>query len=283
MVTLLLKKQLRNLLEQNDPDTAEFEANQLLQWATGLDRSALMLENEVPDKAAKQVIDAARRRLKGEPLQYIIGEWEFYGLPFRVGEGVLIPRQETELLVEKAIERLPEKGTVIDLCSGSGCIPIAVAKCANTNLCYGVELSAEALDYFRENITLNGVENDVIALQGDVLYPAEELLDELPPKCSIITANPPYLTAEEMASLQREVRHEPESALFGGNDGLDFYRVIFGVWKRKLERGGRFLVEVGEAQGESVKSLMESEGFTCEIHLDLNRTGRVVEGRLDSA
>ena len=279
MVTLLLKKQLRNLLEQNDPDTAEFEANQLLQWATGLDRSALMLESEVGDKAAKQAIDAAHRRLKGEPLQYIIGQWEFYGLPFKVGEGVLIPRQETELLVEKAIERLPEKGVLIDLCSGSGCIPIAIAKTANTNLCYGVELSGEALGYFRENIALNGADTDVIPLQGDVLYPAEELLDELPAKCSVITANPPYLTAEEMANLQKEVRHEPESALFGGADGLDFYRVIFGVWKHKLERGGSFLAEVGDGHAETVRSLMENEGLECEVYSDLNKISRVVAGK----
>ena len=279
MVTLLLKKQLRNLLEQNNPDTAEFEANQLLQWATGLDRSALMLETEVSDQVAEQAIKAAHRRIKGEPLQYIIGQWEFYGLPFKVGEGVLIPRPETELLVEKAIERLPEKGAVIDLCSGSGCIPIAIAKTANTNLCYGVELSKEALSYFKENITLNGAEHDVIALQGDVLYPPEELLDDLPAKCSVITANPPYLTAEEMANLQKEVRHEPESALFGGADGLDFYRVIFGVWKHKLEKGGSFLTEVGEAQGEAVRSLMENEGFECQVYYDLNGTGRVVAGK----
>ena len=279
MVTLLLKKQLRNLLEQNEPDTAEFEANQLLQWATGLDRSALMLETEVDDSAADKAIEAAHRRIKGEPLQYIIGQWEFYGLPFRVGEGVLIPRPETELLVEKAIERLPEKAVVVDLCSGSGCIPIAIAKAVGTNLCYGVELSKQALGYFEENIRLNGVDTDVIALQGDVLYPPEELLDDLPAKCSVITANPPYLTAEEMANLQKEVRREPESALFGGADGLDFYRVIFGVWKHKLERGGSFLVEVGDRQAESVRSLMEQEGFQCEIYCDLNKTGRVVAGK----
>ena len=279
MVTLLLKKQLRSLLEQNDPDTAEFEANQLMQWATGLDRSALMLETEVPDKAASMAIDAAHRRIKGEPLQYIIGQWEFYGLPFRVGEGVLIPRQETELLVEKAIERLTGQDVVIDLCSGSGCIPIAIAKNANTNLCYGVEISDSALDYFRENIRLNGMDDKVIAVQGDVLTLSEELSDRLPEKCDIITANPPYLTAEEMASLQREVRHEPETALFGGADGLDYYRVIFGVWKHRLEKGGSFLAEVGEKQAESVRSLMEQEGFACEIYSDLNKTGRVVAGK----
>lgn len=279
MVTLLLKKQLRSLLEQNDPLTAEFEANQLLQWATGLDRSALMLETETPDTAADKAIDAARRRIKGEPLQYIIGQWEFYGLPFKVGEGVLIPRQETELLVEKAIERLTENAVVIDLCSGSGCIPIAIAKKANTNLCYGVEISEAALKYFEENIRLNGEDTEVIALQGDVLKPSQELLDGLPEKCGIITANPPYLTAEEMAKLQKEVRHEPETALFGGADGLDFYRVIFGVWKDRLEKGGSFLAEVGEKQAEAVKSLMEQEGFACEIYPDLNKTGRVVAGK----
>ena len=279
MVTLLLKKQLRNLLEQNDPDTAEFEANQLMQWATGLDRSALMLERSIDDSAADRAIEAARRRLKGEPLQYIIGEWEFYGLPFKVGEGVLIPRQETELLVEKALERLTEADAVIDLCSGSGCIPIAIAKNANTNLCYGVEISEAALKYFEENIRLNGVETKVIPVRGDVLLLSEELTLRLPEKCDIITANPPYLTAEEMAGLQKEVRREPETALFGGTDGLDFYRVIFGVWKHKLEKGGSFLVEVGDKQAESVRSIMENEGFECEIYSDLNKTERVVAGK----
>lgn len=279
MVIHLLKKQLRNILEQNDPDTAVFEANQLLQWATGLDRSALMLETEIDDTAAEKAVNAARRRVKGEPLQYIVGEWEFFRLPFKVGEGVLIPRPETEVLVELALERLPENGVLVDLCSGSGCIPIAAAKNSNV-LCYGVEISEAATAYFKENISLNGVQNTVFPMQGDVLEPTKELFSALPEKCDIITANPPYLTAEEMENLQREVRHEPDTALFGGHDGLDFYRVIFGKWKKLLKSGGSFIVEIGEEQSQDVQAFMEREGFSCEIFKDLNGAKRVAVGKL---
>lgn len=275
----LLKKQLRNILEQNDPCSAEFEANQLLQWATGLDRSALMLETEIDDNAAEKAVNAARRRIKGEPLQYIVGEWEFFRLPFKVGEGVLIPRPETEVLVELALERLPEKGILVDLCSGSGCIPIAAAKNSSA-LCYGVEISEAAMAYFKENVSLNGVRDTVFPLQGDVLEPTEELFSALPEKCDIITANPPYLTAEEMENLQREVRHEPDTALFGGRDGLDFYRVIFGKWKKLLKSGGSFLVEMGEEQSQDVQAFMEREGFSCEIFKDLNGAKRVAAGKI---
>lgn len=279
MVIHLLKKQLRNILEQNDLDTAVFEANQLLQWATGFDRSALMLETEIDDTAAEKAVNAARRRIKGEPLQYIVGEWEFFRLPFKVGEGVLIPRPETEVLVELALERLPENGVLVDLCSGSGCIPIAAAKNSNV-LCYGVEISEAATAYFKENISLNGVQNTVFPMQGDVLEPTEELFSALPEKCDIITANPPYLTAEEMENLQREVRHEPDTALFGGRDGLDFYRVIFGKWKKLLKSGGSFIVEIGEEQSQDVQAFMEREGFSCEIFKDLNGAKRVAVGKL---
>ncbi|MBD5113605.1 MAG: peptide chain release factor N(5)-glutamine methyltransferase [Ruminococcaceae bacterium] len=279
MVSILLKKQVRTLLEQHGSDSAAFETEQILKWATGLDRLTLTPDSEIDGEKAKKAINAAKRRIKGEPLQYILGEWDFFGLTFRVGEGVLIPRPETELLVEKVLKEIKKDGTVIDLCSGSGCIPIAISKKSGAS-CYGIEISEKALEYFKENIELNKVRDNVTPLLGDVLAPSESLLDSLPEKCDIITANPPYLTAEDMRELQREVRHEPETALFGGTDGLDFYRVIFGKWKKRLAEKGEFIVETGDKQAETVRELMEKEGFSCEIIKDYNKIGRLVFGRL---
>lgn len=281
MVSLLLKKQVRTILEQHGSDSAAFETEQILKWATGFDRLTLTPDSEIDDEKAKTAIDAAKRRIKGEPLQYILGEWDFFGLTFRVGEGVLIPRPETELLVEKTLEELKNGGTVIDLCSGSGCIPIAVSKKSGAS-CYGIEISEKALEYFKENIILNNVEDSVTPLCGDVLNPSDTLLERLPEKCDIITANPPYLTADDMRELQKEVRHEPEIALFGGTDGLDFYRVIFGKWKKRLAENGEFIVETGDRQAEAIRELMEKEGFSCEIINDYNKIGRFVFGKLAS-
>lgn len=267
-----------SLLEQADPDCAAFETKQILRWALGDKAFVLSPEEEAEEAAAQKAIEAATRRAKGEPLQYIFGQWEFYGLPFKVGEGVLIPRPETEALVETVLRGLSSDSTVIDLCSGSGCIPIAIGKKTGCT-CFGVELSDKALEYFRFNIGLNKAENSVTALKGDVLAPSHELLEKLPEKCDLITANPPYLTAEEMENLQREVRHEPDIALFGGKDGLDFYRSIFGIWKPRLRDGGVFAVEVGDGQAEVVREIMEREGMGCEVVRDYGGRERIVCGR----
>lgn len=279
MVILALRKRLLSLLEQADPDCAAFEANQILYWALGDKAATLSPEEETDGEASKKAIDAAVRRAKGEPLQYIFGEWEFYGFPFQVGEGVLIPRPETEILVETALSEIGLYSEVIDLCSGSGCIPIAINKKTNAR-CFGIELSDSALEYFSNNIKLNKTENSVKALKGDVLAPSEELWEQLPEKCDIITANPPYLTAEEMENLQTEVRHEPDIALFGGADGLDFYRSIFGIWKGRLKNGGVFAVEVGNGQAEAVMEIMRGEGFVCRTVKDYGGMERVVTGTL---
>lgn len=277
MVIPMLRNRVRTLLEQHGIEAAAFETDQILKWAAGDDRLTFSPDREVKDSAAEKAVEAVKRRIKGEPLQYIIGEWDFYGLTFKVGEGVLIPRPETELLVEKALEGIAENALVIDLCSGSGCIPIAISKNSSAKCC-GVEISERALDYFKRNIVLNNAEGAVTPIQGDVLAP-EKIKTGLPPKCDIITANPPYLTAAEMQSLQAEVRHEPELALYGGTDGLDFYRSIFIKWKDRLSEGGDFIVETGDQQAEAVRELMEKEGFSCGIIKDYNNIGRIVYGK----
>lgn len=276
MILLLLKNRIKTLLDQSQ--SRDFEAKEILKWAVGEEAAFLPADTEIPAEKAEKALDAAKRRVKGEPLQYILGEWDFYGLTFKVGEGVLIPRPETEILVEKALENLPENALLIDLCSGSGCIPISVWEKSGV-CCWGVEISDQALSYFSENIKLHKAEDKVNPIKGDVLNPSEAVLSLLPQKCHVITANPPYLTSEEMWRLQREVRYEPETALFGGTDGLDYYRRIFGIWKDRLSDKGVFLTEVGDSQSEAVKNLMEKEGFSCEIFKDYNKIPRVVMGK----
>lgn len=277
MVIAGLKQKLRRILEESGIDCADFETEQLLKWCIG-DRYYITDSSEdIGEEREQKLTEAAIKRAKGEPLQYIIGEWDFYGYTFKVGQGVLIPRQETEVLVEKALPFLNEKSVVIDLCSGSGCIPIAIAKKSKADCC-GVEISKDAISYFEENVKLNGVENKVRIIEGDVLDPTKEILSLLPKKADLITANPPYLTAEEMENLQKEVRREPELALFGGKDGLDFYRIIFEKWKPLLKPKGIFAVETGDGQGEAVKSLMTAAGFEAQVFKDYGGISRVVLG-----
>lgn len=278
MVIVKLRKRIRRILEESGIEAASFETEQLLKWGIGEGYFLLESGGEVEEALAEKIADTAVKRAKGEPLQYLIGEWDFFGYTFKVGEGVLIPRAETELLAEKTLPFLNENSVVIDLCSGSGCIPVALSKKSGAK-CYGIELSKEAISYFKENIRLNNTENKVFIIEGDVLSPKGEIFDTLP-KADLITANPPYLTAEEMNSLQREVRHEPELALYGGSDGLDFYRVIFKVWKGKLKPNALFAVETGDRQDRSVRELMEAEGFSCQVFKDLNGIERTVIGRL---
>lgn len=277
MVIAKLKQKLRRILEESGINCADFETEQLLKWCIG-DRYYITdsLE-EIGGEKEKGLTEAAIKRAKGEPLQYIIGEWDFYGYTFKVGEGVLIPRQETELLIEKTLPFLNKDSAVIDLCSGSGCIPIALAKKSNAS-CYGVEISKAAISYFEENNKLNNTENKVKIIEGDVLNPTKETFAKLPKQADLITANPPYLTAEEMETLQREVRREPELALYGGKDGLDFYRIIFEKWRPLLKPKGIFAVEVGDEQGETVKSFMTAAGFETRTFKDYSGIERVVLG-----
>lgn len=257
---------LRNA-EVFDPD---FEAGEIVREVS---RSHPLLLDEIPSEQWKKITGVAEKRATGYPLQYIFGSWEFYGYDFYVGEGVLIPRPETELLIDIAKKRLNENCVILDLCSGSGCIPIACAKETGCKA-YAVELYEKAFFYLEKNIVRNNA--NVTALLGDALDNSHFEGIEF----DGIFSNPPYLTSEEMAKLQREVRFEPETALFGGEDGLDFYRQLFSLWKGRIKKGGFFAVETGDGQGEAVRMLMEAEGFTAEIINDYQGTGRVVLGNI---
>lgn len=245
-------------------ENADFEARELLGSALETDcRSAefeKMFEGDVSAAAAAKFLELCNKRASGEPLQYLIGEWEFYGLPFRVGEGVLIPRQDTETLVDIAVSK--GRGAnglkIADLCSGSGCIGIALEKNLDCSEVHCVDRSAQALKYLEINKQLNN--SNVCAYEGDVLSPAAELLEKLS-GADMIVCNPPYLTAKDMKELQKEVTFEPSSALYGGEDGLDFYRGVVRIWKDTLKEGGTMLFEIGAGQEQEVMQILIQHGF----------------------
>lgn len=265
----------------------DFDKMCLMEDLCGVTReiSAVHPEKELTEALANAAVKGARRRAAGYPLQYILGKWEFYGRTFKVGEGVLIPRPDTETLIDEILTRL-EKNTshgIIDLCSGSGCIAVTLAKELTGSAVYAVELSSEAFPYLVENVRANGAE--VKLLKGDVMNGAllenfrtseGEYLD-----IDCIVSNPPYLTDKEMEELQKEVTFEPEMALYGGNDGLKFYRVIACLWKDLLKKDGLMIFETGTEQAEDVKKILSDSGFS-DIFTANDATGgvRVVGGYL---
>ncbi len=259
-------------------ENAGFEARQILEFA-GLDRMKMLTEpaGEVPDPLGESVERLVEKRVSGYPLQYLLGEWEFYGLPFKVGEGVLIPRQDTETLAETALDflkTLPEsERTALDLCAGSGCLGITLAKLASARVTL-VEKSDKALGFLRENIALNGVSENCRAVLGDVLDERADLGGF--GGFSVIVSNPPYLTKAEMERLQREVRYEPEMALYGGEDGLDLYKKLLPKYVKSLKPNGLFAVEIGDAQAREVMRIFLENGLDPEAVKDSAGFCRVV-------
>ena len=224
-------------------DDAYFEARQIVSEISG----GKMPFEEISEAQLAECEDKAKRRKTGEPLQYILGNWEFYGRKYFVGEGVLIPRPETELLCDIAIAHLKNtSGTAVDLCSGSGCIAVTVALEANVKA-VGIEISDKAYGYFLKNIEQNKAERSVTAINGDIFD--KDILGRFEDdSLYAVLSNPPYISSADMKALQKEVRYEPELALFGGEDGLDFYRRLVPMWAGKLRSGGLFAVEIGEEQ-----------------------------------
>ena len=221
------------------------------------------------------LLSAATRRAKGEPLQYILGEWDFLSLTLEVGEGVLIPRPDTELLCETVAERLPrdKEITLLDLCAGSGCVGLGMwSLCCNVQAT-AVELSDDALVYLRRNAA-RYPEADLHIVQDNVLDP-QETYGEF----DVLVSNPPYIPSADIDGLMREVRHEPRMALDGDKDGLTFYRFIASHWTKCLRKGGILAVEVGIGQAQEVKALFEQNGIVnVEIYRDLGGVDRVVLG-----
>lgn len=269
-------RRLTHYLEENGIEAPDFEALQMLQSLGYSKIQILEGRGILTQQQQEQLRQLASRRRKGEPLQYLLGEWEFYGLTLKVGPGVLIPRPDTETLVEAGLSYLKGRTgcRVLDLCAGTGCVGLAVEQNAkNISALYALEKEEAAFFYLKENLA--AYESRVMPLHQDGLAPGPEA-DRL----DLILCNPPYLTGEDMESLQTEVRYEPPSALDGGEDGLDFYRRLTAVWKDRLVSGGLLAYEIGMGQQEDVSRILTREGLE-QIHWkeDLSGIVRVVAGR----
>lgn len=258
------------------------EARELVCCAAGKSREELSRDGRlyVPAAVEQQVERLARRHLAGEPVAYLIGEWEFYGLPLDISESVLIPRPDTEVLVEQALSRLQgvSEPRILDLCAGSGCVGLALAKHLPGSRVVLGELDEGALRICRQNIRRNDLTGRVVSLQMNALEKPPAHLGEF----DAIVSNPPYIPDGDIAGLDVSVRdYEPHLALRGGEDGLDFYRAICAQWRTALRADGRLLFEVGIGQADNVLRIMRSCGFgDVEITPDLNGIPRVVSGIL---
>ena len=271
----------RKRLRAHGVEMAQLEARELVCFAA--DKTREQFFRDLPLYASKEVEEKVeeltQRRLAGEPVAYIIGEWEFYGLPLDISRDVIIPRADTETLAERAIllaKAAGEGARVLDLCAGSGCVGLAVA--ANAPNCRVVlaDISEGALRICKQNVRRNNLNARVTCVQADALAaPAASLWD-----FDVIACNPPYIPHKELPDLDVSVKdYEPWGALDGGLDGLDFYRAISANWGTALRLGGSLIFEVGMGQAPAVEQIMAQNGFENIVtHQDPRGVGRVVEG-----
>ncbi len=274
-VAELLKKG-REILEANKIENSANEARWIFESVFECGREyAVFHANNNADKTKTEVFfDKINQRAGGTPVQYVIGSWDFYGETFYVGEGVLIPRPETELLVDFALGYLKDKpnAVVFDLCSGTGCIGLSVARLFPQSEVYLVEKSTEAMKYLLRNAEKFSLSN-VRIINGDIFegFSAFEI-----PNPDLILSNPPYINTDEVSTLQSEVLKEPAMALDGGSDGLDFYRAITEKWLPYC--GKAVAVECGEGQADEIRMIfLKQFDKTCSIK-DFNGIERVVIG-----
>lgn len=275
-----LRKRGSEMLASADIADAPIDADLLLEYVLDVDKAYLLAHgaDEVSGDLSGRYLKLIEQRKTHKPLQYITGHQEFMGLDFLVNEHVLIPRQDTECLVEETMIMTEDGMRVLDLCTGSGCILISLMRYKNDILGIGTDISGSALETARENARINGV--DALFLRGD-LFEALKEYDGNNGKFDVIISNPPYIASSVIDELMPEVRdHEPEGALDGGADGLDFYRRIVEGADEYLSPGGLILFETGYDQGQAVASLLKDNGYVdVEIIKDLAGLDRVVRGR----
>lgn len=255
------------------------EARCLFEELLGIDRMALVEKGSL--KAGKDermlIEEAVKKRREGYPLQYIIGKWSFMGNDFIVGEGVLIPRDDTEVAVNECFSAVKNirRAKILDLCSGSGIIAVTLAKLLPDAEITALELEDRAFGFLEKNILLNKADN-VRALKGDIFRAFSCIEDK---SFDAIISNPPYIKRGEISALQKEVGFEPVSALDGGEDGLDFYRCIAENWLSKLKNGGSITLEIGEEQAEDVTGLLSEKGISdIRTVKDIQGLDRVIFG-----
>ncbi|MDO4749957.1 MAG: peptide chain release factor N(5)-glutamine methyltransferase [Eubacteriales bacterium] len=273
---------VRRSLRDAGVEAHALEARLLVAYAAEKRMETLLCELRLytTDEIAERVEELLNRRLAGEPAAYITKSWEFFGLPFYVNPSVLIPRMDTELLVQTALECLQGRETgarILDLCAGSGCVGCALAHSLPSANVVLADISKEALIVCQKNIELNHLENRISCLETDALQPPSVQLGSF----DLIVSNPPYIATEELRELDVSVRdYEPHLALDGGEDGLRFYRAILSNWLPLLRNGGHILFEVGETQAEDVRRLMLLAGLHgTACFRDTGDIDRVVAGK----
>lgn len=269
----------RALTTQEDAQTASLMARNLIALYSGQTQEYILSNREMyaGEETCEKVDKAVKRLLKGEPLAYVLGEWEFYGLPLYVNENVLIPRDDTVAVATLAINQaifLPGAPRILDLCTGSGCIGLAVASRIKDARVTLADISKDALAVAKKNIARNKMTGRVSCVQADALRPVPAFLG----KFDMIISNPPYITGEDMPTLEDSVKlYEPHLALFGGEDGLDFYRSIAENFTSALKPGGFLCLEFGDDQGDDVCRILEENGYTIlERSRDYNDRERAV-------
>ncbi len=269
---LLVKEVAEKLNKHGIEEYAE--AEWIVSLTINCKRDELNKEDIVNPSLVEKINKIVEERITGRPLWYCIGDTEFYGYTIKVDERVLIPRPETELLVENALKHINENSTVLDLCTGSGAIAIAVKKESNASVC-AIDISKEALDLAKENAKLNNAEIEFI--ESDLF---NEISKDETKKFNVIISNPPYIKTEDIKSLQKEVKgFEPNLALDGGNDGYDFYRIICYNAKNYLTENGVLLLECGLGQAEEIKSMLIGYS-SVEIIKDYENIERIVKAVL---
>ena len=269
----------RTLLETEDQQTASLMARNILCKFTGKTQEQVLTDRDkyVTEEICQAVEDATSRILGGEPLAYVLEEWDFYGMRLYVNRNVLIPRDDTCAVTALAIEKglfLDKDPRILDLCTGSGCIGLALAhriKDARVTL---ADISADALVVAKKNVVNQKLSARVSCVQADALGEPAPFLG----KFDLIISNPPYITGDEMTTLDHNVKDfEPHLALYGGEDGLDFYRSIASKYRSALKPGGFLCFEFGEDQGDDVCRILEMNGYTIlERSRDYNDTERAV-------
>ena len=259
MTVPALNNALKSLLTRAGAENPDGDTREILCAVLNCSHHQLILrDDEVPPEVADRAMELGRRRASGEPLQYVLGSWSFMGREYLVGEGVLIPRDDTEVVVTEALcaaRRFCEP-VIADLCSGTGIIAITLAKELDATV-YAVEKSARAFRYLEENLSRHQAK--VKAIRADLADCVRDFDDG---SLDMIVSNPPYICSEELPTLQSEVQYEPRLALDGGRDGCDFYRTIVRLWTPKLKDGGVIAFELGEGQFETISHLLSENGYT---------------------
>ena len=255
-------------------DDAKFEVLCMFESILDIDKTSLITKDiNLCDNDIKKIENAVLRRKNGEPLQYIIGCWDFYDMTFYVGEGVLIPRPETEMLVDFALEKIQniESPVIYDLCAGTGCIGLTIAKHRKDAKVYLFEKEEKAFNYLLKNKEKYGLNNATLIKCDIFNYEFSSI-----PKCDILLSNPPYIETDEIKSLQSEVHYEPVTALDGGNDGLIFYKAIYDRWLRQVKKNGFLAFECGEGQSQLISYIFAKKISSSNVLFDFNNIDRIV-------